>query len=229
MARLSSNEVHIGILTAVYQRPAITEFCLSYMRDLEVDGVTWSRIAVTSEDDYLPLGWDRVHYENRPLGAKWNAGMRAMREESPDYILIMGSDDICNKALIEHYADFRPDFGTKGELLVFDSLSRRAIRLYRGRMGAGRFVSGHLLNNCEWTPWDDYRNKGLDRDLERAVQRVPKPVKNKRAQVLDIKSVRNIWSFNYLANNTRNEEMDPEEALLPFGLTPADIPGASRK
>ena len=41
--------------------------------------------------------------ENNPLGKKWNTGSLKCRETSPDYVLMMGSDDIMDDTLFAEY------------------------------------------------------------------------------------------------------------------------------
>lgn len=50
------------------------------------------------------FGFIVTSYKNLPIGAKLNAGINtAVRHTAPDYIMNMGSDDLCNVSIFEEY------------------------------------------------------------------------------------------------------------------------------
>lgn len=197
----------IGILTAVWKRPLITHYCLSHALSHKVPGVTLKGVAVASEERTgIPEGWEVVRRTNFPLGKKWNRGLLAFKDSDVDGIVILGSDDLITTPVLEYYAEHNPAFATLAELFVLDSASMKAIRIYRGRIGAGRYVRRDVLEAANWKLWDDGANKSLDRSVERTLKMRPEVVKPMgKRYVLDIKSATNIWPYAYLADNTRCE------------------------
>lgn len=217
--------MRLGVLTAVWKRPEITAFCLGHMTNRRITGLTLVPIAAVSEDvDYGPIGWGQVHHSNEPLGAKWNAGMKLMREREVDAVLIMGSDDIINDAALEFYRDSTPDFGSLGQMYVYDSASGACVNLYRGCMGAGRFIMAPMLDKCDWAPWDPNKNRSIDKCVDASLGMSPIIAQSSLAKVMDIKTSVNMWSYEYISQRTRCEDVDGAEALAHFGLTPEMIP-----
>ena len=56
-------------------------------------------IVCSSQDEleyYKELGVNVVHYPNRPLGAKWQAGVNVAAKLGANPLIILGSDDFIN-------------------------------------------------------------------------------------------------------------------------------------
>ena len=156
-------------------------------------------------------GFLYVESPNRPLSSKWNRALRLLRPESPDAVVIIGSDDWLSYGLLRGYADFVHrgcDFVSLREIFILDAVTRRCLR-FRGHTGVGRMVGRQLLDRLGWQLWPPRINRLLDTGMNRrlASRRPRRPWRGLLGQVaknavsLDIKTGTNLWGFKRLARS----------------------------
>ena len=204
----------IGIISALWRRPALTEIFLIQLRRLSNLYNIPSVVAI-SEGDCRVLcdKWGVSSYvvvDNEPLGNKFNAAMERMGEGyNPDYVMVLGSDNFINDAYIQHLQHIcnisRWDLISSTDL-YFMSLDYERIKFgqlgyynFGKRVGPGRCYSREVLEKVNWRPWTNAKETGLDRNsyfytkdaspemLERAYS-----IKDSGGFIIDIKTPGNI-------------------------------------
>jgi len=121
-----------------------------------------------SYDAALDNGASYLQVANDPLGAKFDAGVYALRDSRPDGVLMLGCDDFASRALIDTALDDLDACVPYSGLLDFygyDLMSGALTRCpgYRQTAGAGwrkgddhggaRLLSSSLLDALDWRPW----------------------------------------------------------------------------
>jgi len=173
----------IGILTCMWRRPEVFRIFATGINRLKAkfDIITLSVGSEKQESMKLcrDYGINYCEYPNKPLGAKFNAGMLAMREFKPDYVTIMGSDDLLSTPTFEkiwEYCEQGAEMIGFLDLYFFDLLAGKLVYWpgygYRGTkadssrkgeaIGLGRTLSAGLLDKMHWQPWKPDINTGLD-------------------------------------------------------------------
>ncbi len=167
---------------------------------------------------------DIVHLSapNEPLGRKFNT-LSVLKAIDFDYLMVMGSDDICNMRMIKYYFELMErglDFwGMKD--IYFYSAKLKQTKYWGGfknhrigeTVGAGRVLSRGLLDRLDWKPWDSSLNRKLDRSMTEKL--ITLDVKNHAMNLadndcflLDIKAGYNISKFNqYRGNVIANKQL----------------------
>jgi len=162
--------------TPVWQRPEVFEICLAglerlknykpekfYIRPFFI--VSEFRAARMVEE----YGYDYILWQNLPLGAKKNAGLRyAMENYQFDYLMEVGSDDI----IANDYLDFiAPELENKtphfvaNKVWMFDVvLGKSAYAKTDKIIGAGRCIHYDALKSFapDYELWEPEKNRGLD-------------------------------------------------------------------
>jgi hypothetical protein len=221
----------ILIYLAVWKRPLITELCFTGInrlrRSFNIDA-----LAVISEEEMIPLcdkynvRW--VMYKNEPLGEKKNYGLSKAKEIDFDYLMEIGSDDLILDELVEDYLRNyigKYEFFGVSDALHVDTHFRVARRITsKTCYGAGRMISRRVLEDMGWTLWAKSANRGLDQNSLFNMRRrkisyhMTNPMKY--PGVIDVKSMENIWKFNYFLgveydlNNVLDKLSVEEKELL---------------
>jgi hypothetical protein len=223
--------VRIGVLITLWKRPGLAGLVLSRCKsikeklspllDLEV-------MVVGSEGEASRVlaaanGFEYLECNNNPLGAKYNAGLRALKERDVDAVVLVGSDDFVDHRLFSTYAaGLRAGYALLGildmYLLDLENLRTCYWRGYGPRggrqgesLGLGRCISRSLLDQVNWTLWDDTLNRGLDGSMiERLAshllaspERFPLgtfSIREHGISAIDVKSDVNLWSFDEMVS-----------------------------
>ena len=166
----------LGLVTAMWKRPALTKAFMEHWARLEVPGVDWVRVAVISpEDDTLfprPLartrptipdvdGWEFALSPNEPLSDKFNAGFRALRAFDVDVAIVVGSDDFATTDFVEallrkHRSGAH--FVVPSGLYALCADTGEACFMDRPHIGTGRLLSRSLLDKLGWQPYPAAQN-----------------------------------------------------------------------
>ena len=233
----------LGVLTCLWQRPALTDVVLRWYQHLKSDlseQLDLELLAVGSEGAASRAlaednGFAYVEHPNAPLGAKWNAGLAALRERQPDAVVIVGSDDLVSGNLFILYAD-RIARGCQylglTDMYFLDLASRR-LCFWPGyppggrhgeTLGLGRCLHADLLDVHDWRLWEDGLRMGLDGSMTRrlAPQLRAEPQRwnavafrclDHGIGALDIKSGLNLWSFARVVGACEVQYMDFDATL----------------
>jgi hypothetical protein len=209
----------VAIITAIWKRPEIFRIFGQLTKDLiaDVPEVEFKVFCVGSEGNIsrslaAEFGFDYIEYPNDQLGRKWNAVMGIAKNWRPDYCMMMGSDDVMDAKLFRRYIPYMRngiDYIGVLDWYFYDTTSKTSLYWggYRKHFnkgvtcGAGRFLSGGLLDGLRWQPWETSRNHNfLDTSMENRLA----TVKHSRASFiigdlggigLDIKSSTNMTPF----------------------------------
>jgi len=204
-------------LSCSYGRDAITALWLDYQKYLR-GNIPLETLVVYSEDNHGKMikesGAIGVKYHNKPLGKKWNYGLKKAKKLDWDYLQIMGSDDLLSPGAFDLYKEV--PFQGFLDFYVFDSISKqmaywRGYNIFRAgeTIGAGRLISRELVDKLKWKLWVDERNKGLDRELTSLLKQNNIPtlghnlMKNNE-MLVDIKGTENLGSFEKYNTNIVN-------------------------
>lgn len=238
--RAPKGPLRIGLLTCLWQRPALTDVVLSHyaaLRAAVAPDIELLLLAVGSEGPASRglaerHGFVYVEHANQPLGAKWNAGAEAFREMSVEALLIVGSDDLLDRPYVEHCAaELRGGARFVGpkDMYFFDQATRRLLYWpgYTGvregeTTGLGRCIHRRYLEAVGWRLWEDGLESGLDRSM---MNRLAPAMSGDEAACrvvdcraagfapVDVKTATNLWSFDQVAGSGRFEYLDPVPLL----------------
>lgn len=140
-------------------------------------------VTSTDEDEKHILGhtnmcgFSVVRHNNKPLGAKWNAGFVEAQKFNPDACLFVGSSDWLSDNWVSSLLPLMDKYdmiGTPGchFLDIKQGNKFRALNWggYLGdrsaeSIGIGRLLSARILNKLNWKPFSDNRDGSLDYDM----------------------------------------------------------------
>lgn len=167
----------ISIVSAIWQRKALTEIFLSSLQRYEKDYGIRSAIAgsegVQSREMCLDYGVAYVETPNNPISGKFiKASQLAAVCFKPDAFLILGSDDFIDDALIQRYLKALKDgvdvAGIK-DCYFYHTGSKEAMHwvgytnFRRGEtIGMARMLSKKVFNMLRGKMWPANMNSGLD-------------------------------------------------------------------
>jgi len=196
------------IFLAVWKRPEITEICFMGIDRLRKTGLfPIEAFAVISEESMIPLcekyTIDYCFYKNDPLGEKKNFGLSEAYKKDFDYLIEIGSDDLLKDEYLIEIAKYLPaDLLTINNFAYLNSEDGEC-RMYKSKtsFGIGRVISRKALDKVGTRIWSDRLNKGMDNNSTFFFARhgvLERRIKTSEPLAIDIKSVENIWPFNYL-------------------------------
>jgi hypothetical protein len=204
----------ISILTTIFKRKEITLRFLNHLKCLQEyrDDITIDVTCVISEDSYYDIiksfGFNIVIHPNKPLGKKWNAGLKFLKTRRFDKLLILGSDDFINlKSLDLYYIKRKASIIVFSDLFLFETNSNKVKYLdnfiYPRRViGAGMLIDEKIVKKCDYKLWNSELNQTLDTSLIKRINSFYKNIKlsyisiKDGAFICDVKNGRNIHGFN---------------------------------
>ena len=213
----------LGLLTAIWGRPEITQLVMDYYKDMPIDKLL---CVVSSEDKAqytLNFGrWDRITWPNQPLSNKWSAGMEHMKDCGA--VIIVGSDDLITPKYVEacrYLLGQGVEYTYLEGAYFLDATTPRMCYATARRLGLGRCVSASLMNRMNWRPWPDGLDSGLDGNMEACMMGLEEPSREVRITNpvehgfvgLDVKTGENIWSYDHVRNHLVVVDTDPREVL----------------
>src|SRR3989339_446404 len=180
-------------LTAIWKRYKLTDFVLNYYNNLfarntdlfEFHFVVVGSEGQTTKDSVTKFNFHYCEAPNSPLSHKWQAGLDMVKSLDPDALLIVGSDDLINDALIRDYYNKLNDghliYGLKDivvfstdDLIIWNGYDYFDVPVrFLEAAGAGKLIAKPILKILNYNFWgDDKRNKGLDRLLSEKLERI---------------------------------------------------------
>lgn len=170
----------IGIATAVYKREDVFK---SWAKNMLHNFPNALVSVAYSEPHYKPIieqyGFISVPKENKPLGWKFNAAIKAL-EGKCDNIIVTGSDDIISDNLSDFYKrNTDIDYVAFLDCFFYHPQSNKT-KYWSGyntprRMGepigAGKMLSSNVMNQLKWQPFPSI-NKSLDWHFHNAVMNI---------------------------------------------------------
>ena len=222
----------ISVITSIWGRHEVVRIMAAGLKRIEASGYALNVFAAVSntDDEQLAVsyGWTPVRSPNFPLGNKWNNLLRyALEHSEADYFVQTGSDDLFSARLIEAGIEAVAhgyDIAGVKDLYFVDYHSERAVKWrYNTRegclCGAGRFISRKCAESAInssgqmefWPPEAENTLDGLSEMAARKRGHTVKELLFDRPQVVDVKTVGNIWNFERFWS--RNFAVPLDEAL----------------
>ena len=163
----------LAIVTCLWRRPALTKTVLKYYARTFPDCIL---IAVKDPNDAQIKvdGWEFIEHPNEPLPQKFNAAFLEAQKYNPDAVVLVGSDDLLSRQLIDFY---QSNYGGSRnyilglkDLYFHNNRTGETIHWHglQGKdegmpIGCGRIFSKTVLNKLDWKPYGDLEVKrGLD-------------------------------------------------------------------
>lgn len=161
----------IVILTAVWKRHKLFEIFLEGIERIKRN-TEHEVVLVTIGSEGKSFSPNHIETDNLPLTNKWQSGIEYAKGFSPDYVLMMGSDDfVCSNFLDVYTPEMEKGTDLIG-LIDCYFLDARINELthwigYRNHrrgesIGMARMLSKNLLDTIDWKVWVQPANKGLD-------------------------------------------------------------------
>ena len=172
----------LGILTALWGRPNITYLFLDRLMHLQNKyGVIGACVGTNNEFRASCEMREILYtdYKNKPLGEKWNHGMKMFRDTDVTHVMILGSDDLVSDDFMEYSLDFAKDkdfCGCKDLYMYGANPSRRGWMglyyfRYRGYLiGPGRCYSRSVIEQLDYELWSPTKNYGLDGSVVKRIK-----------------------------------------------------------
>jgi len=169
----------IAIITAIWQRPEITEYVLAYYKniiecfkgDINIKMFIAGSESGKSKNLSEKYGAEYVEIPNTPLAAKLNASLLLSKQWKPDGVLCIGSDDLVSYNSFNFYKGYLKHninpVGFLDCLIAWDD----KIGYWQGyedyrvglTLGAGRLYPVKLLDALNWNVWGKSKRKtGMD-------------------------------------------------------------------
>lgn len=182
----------IAIITAMWRRPHVfdlfginTNKLISECSEHEIQVFVAGSEGDTSRSQAHEYDFNYIEHPNQPLYAKFNAATRLAGEWHPNYVMVMGSDDIMDlKMLRNYYRHMDKGVDLIGSLgWYFYDINKDFAYLWNGyaekwnkgmTCGAGRMLSRKLMEALNWEPWQpQVLGEGMDRTMERRLKQIP--------------------------------------------------------
>ena len=173
--------MHVGIVSKLWKRPALTRAFLRYWAAFKVEGVRFTCVAAISpnKDDTVRQyeeegfeGWHFVRAPNQPLANKGNKACLAMKEFQPDIVINVGSDDFVSPEYVQSViraVEAGAHYIVPREVFFYDAPTGRACRAFKNHsLKAGAAFSKDLLDRFHWQPWwksGQYPDRDLDKRI----------------------------------------------------------------
>jgi hypothetical protein len=230
--------MRVAIVTAIWKREEVFGIfarnavkLINSVPDMELKVFCAGSQGEHSQGMAEAYGFDYVEVPNNPLYEKWNVAVRSAKAWRPDYVLMMGSDDVMSAKMLRRYLPSmmqRIDFIGCLDWMFYDLNSGKAIHWKgyndnerRGKtVGAGRMLSASLLDRLQWQPWAQQVNgEGMDGTMMRRLGKIntytQRAITTGRELAVDIKSDTNITPFAQWPNSVF---IDPTKIKQEFGL-----------
>lgn len=209
------------LMTTMYQRHYLTDYVFSYYNKLKneiKDSVELILLVGGSEGELSrhiaqKNSFNYIEVPNFPLSNKHNVVLKECEKYDPDGVILIGSDDLISKEIIEHYIkciNEGIDYSGFEDLYMYDTTlhywSGYSTHRKGEPIGAGRFYSKNLLDQLEWDLWGEKElNKGLDLLATKKMNKLTytkEIIKSSSINgfILDIKTEQNLTSLNKYDN-----------------------------
>jgi hypothetical protein len=207
----------IVITTMVWKRWEIFEMwadgvknIISYFNNVDIKVVIAGSEGNESRKRVEKHCFHYIEHPNMPLSNKANARLSACKQFNPDYVVLVGSDDIISikafdfilSKMAKGYDEIAPM-----DIYYFDTVSQTAAYShgYQNRrkgepVAVGRALSKYVLNKCNWNLWPQNIPCSLDRFSKKRINQFKRNhfyyrCKDEGIVICDIKSKTNITKF----------------------------------
>jgi ABC-type polysaccharide/polyol phosphate transport system ATPase subunit len=228
-----TKKLTLVMLTCVWKRPKLTKIIMAYYSKLKEEVKEFLNlefVAVGSEGEESKNisengGFHYFEHENQPMSKKWQYGLEMTKQYDPDAVIIMGSDDIITRKILEFYVEKITQkyvlIGMK-DFYIYE-ISLKKLAHWRGygelndahrmdeTIGLGRCLARSLLDKIEFDIWGGLE---LTRNLDGAMTNRLKefgifPVSDKECPIINCNGeVLRIGHVGYKLNEMNGFAMD---------------------
>jgi hypothetical protein len=200
----------LGFFTINNARPQVLQMWLSQITRLRTTFDTYFPAVVTSgaEDRAMCQAYHVHHYtmENKPVTRKWNKSLEYLRTIGCDYCMVLGSDDFIDHELISNTViQMKRGYDVIGVTTLYfycaqgidrGKLSRLDRPSSTTYLGVAKTISSKVLDQCDWKPWNEDKNWGMDSIASKTIKQYAKTYAMVEGMVVDVKTKQNMNSFN---------------------------------
>jgi hypothetical protein len=211
------------ILTCFHGRPKVSEIFLAHTAPLLPIFAACSEGDIENIELCKRYGVTFCVVPNEPLGAKWNAAIELVPEDTA--VMVLGSDDLVSVEWIAKAVGH--DYITPASCGMFDMASGAACILRSNGNGSQTFGAGRVLSAkvvaAVRPMWTAEKMQALDSDahgriLGHGFDRVT--IHTDKVPVTDLKSGVNLWGYHTWAGRGRPATVDDVLHMLSPGLRP---------
>lgn len=217
--------MRIVIATALWKRPKLTKKFLEYYSKLKVEDIELKLVVAITEEylkvECFKLNIPFVVVSNKYVSKKFQSAITLAKEHSPDYVVVVGSDDFISPSFfskISYFCSFNEAIGFK-DLCFYDTKKRdlylielSLVRYLEGfdshsitylkneisTLGAFRVYGKGLLASIDWILTEELVTGGVDNTIDNRLKKLKKRIKSfslSQFEVfgVDIKYKDNIW------------------------------------
>lgn len=173
----------ILVITAFWRRFELLEIMLDNLAGLGIEVVAAGSEGAVSREIAQEHGAHYTEVDNQPLGQKWQHALFTARDYDPEAVMVLGSDNIVNQAIIDEWSrlldegyeylglydayQFNPEFWT---LIHWPG--------YVGKregepIGSARCFSRAFLDRIKWRLWDTTLSSSLDWSATQRINQFP--------------------------------------------------------
>ncbi len=163
-------KLRAGIAIPIWQRPELTRLTVAWNKKVfekagcEVVCMLTGSEGNKSRQIAIDTGSEYVEIDNMPLGAKVNAGMMALKDYAPDFVVSIGSDNLLSRKYAELVLK-KLDEGynvVSNKSCFFYDAGGDYVYWAKGVTGVGAVVDYAHMKKIHWEPFDPECLQGLD-------------------------------------------------------------------
>ena len=225
----------ISIVSAIWKRPALTEIFLDslvrYRKDYGITAVVAGSEGEATKNMCALRGVTYIEVKNNPLSNKFvKASQKAAALHNPKALMILGSDDFVDNALIERYIrllENGADVVGITDCYFYDTVSSRSVywkgytNFRKGEtIGMARMLSMKVFNRLRGKLWPSNINSGLDYNMMKKLKSHKDLVREEfnvnGMMAVDIKGQGNITALNCYNENLSPVPVDVFDTIPEF-------------
>jgi len=200
----------VVVLTAIWKRHELFKVFLDGFNRINRN-TEHELVLVTIGSEGINFSDNHLEHPNLPISNKWQSGLKYAKSFNPDYVLMLGSDDLICSNLLDVYTEemekgidligLKDCYFLDSRNLEFSHwLGYRNHRIGES-IGMARMLSKNLLDRIDWNVWRKPINKGLDSEMMRVLKSVRFNetmfnCKKENILALDVKTDINISNIN---------------------------------
>jgi hypothetical protein len=210
-----------GFLTINNGRQKVLQlWCASIQRLRRDTGIDFPAVCVSGADDITICDNNSIHHVtqvNNPANEKWNTGLKWLREQDVDYVIISGSDDVFSTQALANIlvaTNSVPDLIGFNTLYVYcaEGISKGKLKRItsKGVLGVGKVVHRRVLDAVDWRPWDygEGRSWGMDAIFSRNTAQHIKTRVIVEGVIVDVKTAQSLNKFSMFEKNRHGADAD---------------------
>jgi hypothetical protein len=211
----------ITLITSSYRRPDILRLYLEGIERLKDQCSVKFNSVISGDNADIIKSYGSIHVpcaDHTPLTTRFNLSCAVAKETNPDWIVIMGSDDLMNKQTIDYVLTNSDKDYINPRVIYFYCVSNdykgEMIYILTSHIGCCRFIRRDLIEKMGWVLCPD-KDYGLDQHISRHIEKYQVNPhlftgRNYGAICIDVKDSESKNGFHKWKRSTR---VDPNPVL----------------